>query len=108
MKTVILAGFLSLSSCGNLTHPATVANTTTADEKAAIGCEALYQGYNLILKNGVDLGKIDKTKAKQLDNQGFGVAASCRSAYKLGNSKDLGSEYSALKDLVGNVTSVVK
>lgn len=104
----LVAAVPACSTLNKVANPGAIASQTTADEKAAIGCEAVYQGYNLVLTNMVSFGKLDKAKGKALDTKGYTIVGGCRSAYRLGQSTSLAEDYANLKLLAADIAAAAK
>lgn len=105
---LLVAAVPACSTLQKASNPGAITSQTTVDEKAAIGCEATYQGFNLVLTNMVSFGKLDKQKGKDLDNRGYAIAVSCRSAYRLGQSTSLAADYANLKQLASDIAAAAK
>lgn len=73
MKRLILAAALALSACNQ-------GQVQTAASQAVVAADATYTAASKFGETMVKLGKLDKTKYKDLDNRAYSALLSVRAA----------------------------
>lgn len=107
---------LGLAACvptiGNLpSTPATVANETLLDERAAIAVESAYAGARTVLEALVDAGMITGTsasRAAELDRQAYSAVQRVRAAYRAGNADSYAEAVNDARRAIAGLLGAVK
>lgn len=112
MRYAILAALalsIPLPGCAGFpTSPQTIANHTTADEKAAIAIEL---AYTTATKMGTALaraGFIDPAYFAKLDNKAYTALLAARSAYKAGNAAGYDAAVTELNSALRDINSLAE
>lgn len=101
----LLALALLTGGCSLLTAPgpATVADQTIVDERAALGVETIYTGWVAFVETGVDLGLIKGELAGKMqayDKRIYSYVKIARQAYDTGNTDTYNEATAAATKLV--------
>jgi len=108
MKYLFIPLSLALASCTSLgipMSPATVADRTTLDERAAIGVELAYQAAaQVALATGA--AKSDKVKAA--DRRAYAAVKAVRAAYSAGNASSYPTAAIAAHEAVAALLTAIK
>lgn len=83
------AGAVAADAAG-IAPPVSLADRTSADEKAMMAVEVAYKAARTVGEIGVDAGLIKgatATRVAQLDNRAYAALQAARSAYRLGNAE---------------------
>lgn len=89
--------------------PASVANTTVLDERAAIAVEAAYLGAGSIIEAATDVGLIKgalAVRAEALDARAASWLGIARRAYDAGNADSYMKALDEAKQVIGELTSI--
>lgn len=98
-----------LPACQTLA-PVEVADTTVADEKAAIGFELAYTAASRAGTALARAGIIDPDRWVALDARAYTALLAVRAAYRTGNARDLASavvEFEAAVDAINSLLGKV-
>lgn len=103
----VLALAAPLPSCAPFA-PAEIADTTVADEKAAIGFELAYTAASRAGASLAKAGLIDPDKFVALDARAYTALLAVRAAYRTGNARDLSSAVTELETAIRAINSIME
>lgn len=107
MKVLFLPIALTLASCGHasIPTPATVADATTLDEKAAIGVEL---GYQAAAQLALATGAARSERVKSADRRAYAAVKAVRAAYNAGNASSYPTAAIAAHEAVAALLTAIK
>lgn len=113
-----VAAAMALAACDPTTAvtsipaaPVTIADRTTADERAASGVELAYQAWVYAVELGVDTGVFKGARAARLaeiDNGVYAAVVAMRYAYKTANANDYFKAYNHAKATIAQAITAAK
>ena len=98
---------MPLPGCATLA-PVEVAETTVADEKAAIGFELAYTAASRAGATLARAGIIDRAEFVALDARAYAALQGVRAAYRTGNARDLASAAAELENAIAAINAAME